>query len=122
MIDAATEASVTRPQPALGRRIKALRLSRGLTLREVAAETGLSSSYLSLVETGRNEPTIGRLLRLAAYLEVGLGDLIPERDRDQPAVLRRGDHSAFAVSVPSGELMIAITFNNERDGKVEGES
>ncbi len=80
-----------KPQPILGRRLKALRVSRGLSLKEVAAETGLSSSFISLVETGRNEITIGRLVAIADFFEVGLGDLIPGRDVEQPVVLRRAD-------------------------------
>jgi transcriptional regulator with XRE-family HTH domain len=82
-------------QPTLGRRLKALRVSRGLSLKDVAAGTGLSSSFLSLVETGRNEMTVGRLVTMADYYEVGLGDLVPERNMGQPVVLRRGDRRSF---------------------------
>ncbi len=82
-------------QPILGRRLKALRVSRGLSLKEVGAETGLSSSFLSMVETGRNELTVGRLVRLADFYEVSLGDIIPERDLDEPVVLRRDQRQAI---------------------------
>jgi transcriptional regulator with XRE-family HTH domain len=85
----------TKPQPMLGRRLKELRVSRGLSLKEVAAGTGLSSSFISLVETGRNEMTVGRLVTMADFYEVGLRDLIPERDTEKPVVLRRGDRLAF---------------------------
>jgi transcriptional regulator with XRE-family HTH domain len=80
-----------KPQPRLGRRLKSLRVSRGLSLKDVAAETGLSASFLSMVETGRNEITIGRLVTIADFYEVGLGDLIPDRGMEQPVVLRRDD-------------------------------
>ena len=82
-------------QPILGRRLKALRVSRGLSLKEVGAETGLSSSFLSMVETGRNELTVGRLVKLADFYEVSLGDILPERDLEQPVVLRRGERRAI---------------------------
>jgi transcriptional regulator with XRE-family HTH domain len=82
-------------QPILGKRLKALRVSRGLSLKEVGAETGLSSSFLSMVETGRNELTVGRLVKLVDFYEVGLGDILPERDLVQPVVLRRGDRQAI---------------------------
>jgi transcriptional regulator with XRE-family HTH domain len=84
-----------KPQPRLGRRLKSLRVSRGLSLKDVAAETGLSASFLSMVETGRNEITIGRLVAIADFYEVGLGDLIPERGMEQPVVLRRGDRQTL---------------------------
>jgi transcriptional regulator with XRE-family HTH domain len=88
-------AGSTKPQPMLGRRLKELRVSRGLSLKEVAAGTGLSSSFISLVETGRNEMTVGRLVTMADFYEVGLRDLIPERDTEKPVVLRRADRLAF---------------------------
>ncbi len=78
----------------MGRRLKALRISRGLSLKEVGSRTGLSASFLSMIETGRNEPTVGRLVTLADFYEVGLGDVIPERDLEQPVVLRRDDRPA----------------------------
>jgi transcriptional regulator with XRE-family HTH domain len=78
-------------QPALGRRLKALRVSRGLSLKDVAAATGLSASFVSMVETGQNEMTVGRLVTLAEFYEVGISDLISERARERPVVLRRDD-------------------------------
>lgn len=78
-------------QPALGRRLKALRVSRGLSLKDVAAATGLSASFVSMVETGQNEMTVGRLVTLADFYEVGFSDLISERARERPVVLRRDE-------------------------------
>lgn len=85
-----------KPQPTLGRRLKALRISRGLSLKEVAAKTGVSASFLSMVETGRNDMTVGRLVVMADFYEVSLGDLLPERGMEQPIVLRRDDRQTVA--------------------------
>jgi transcriptional regulator with XRE-family HTH domain len=80
-----------KPQPLLGSRLKELRISRGLSLREVAGRTGLSTSFLSLVETGRNELTVGRLVTLLDFYEVELADVVPGRDAEQPVVVRHRD-------------------------------
>jgi transcriptional regulator with XRE-family HTH domain len=84
-----------KPQPTLGRRLKALRVSRSLSLKQLSEKTGLSASFLSMVETGRNEMTVGRLVTLADFFEVGLTDLVPERDVGEPVVLRRDDRQAI---------------------------
>jgi transcriptional regulator with XRE-family HTH domain len=89
------DANSSKAQPTLGRRLKALRLSRNLSLKELSASTGLSSSFLSMVETGQNEMTVGRLVALADFYEVGLTDLVPDRDLGQPVVLRRDDRQAI---------------------------
>jgi transcriptional regulator with XRE-family HTH domain len=90
------------PQPRLGRRLKALRVGRGLSLKEVAAGTGVSASFLSMVETGRNEMSVGRLMRMADFYGVGLVDLVPERTAGEGATEPR-----FVVVVLSGEVEVA---------------
>lgn len=78
-------------QPNLGRRLKGFRSSRGLSLKGVAAATNLSASFISMVETGQTEITVGRLMALAEFYEVSLADLIGPTDR--PVVLRRDARS-----------------------------
>jgi transcriptional regulator with XRE-family HTH domain len=82
-------------QPILGRRLKALRVSRGLSLKEVNLGTGLSTSFLSMVESGRHELTVGRLVTLVDFFEVDLGDLVPEGEKDEPVVLRVDERRAI---------------------------
>ncbi|GAA2801899.1 helix-turn-helix domain-containing protein [Crossiella cryophila] len=52
-----------------GERLRALRMSRGLTQRDLAGE-GLSSSYLSRLESGQRTPTPKVVEQLAARLGV----------------------------------------------------
>lgn len=61
---------------ALASNLRALRLAHGLSLANLARATGISSSFLSLVEQARSEITIGRLIRLANFYEVELTDLL----------------------------------------------
>ncbi|WP_272496909.1 helix-turn-helix domain-containing protein [Actinomadura terrae] len=56
-------------QPAFGRRLKALRLERGLTQAAVA-EGGVSTGYLSRLESGARPPTARAVEFLAARLGV----------------------------------------------------
>lgn len=91
MPDASPDPSLLTTQPNLGRRLKGFRSSRGLSLKEVAAATDLSASFISMVETGQTEITVGRLMTLARFYEVSLADLIGPTDR--PVVLRRDARS-----------------------------
>jgi transcriptional regulator with XRE-family HTH domain len=96
-------------QPALGRRLKALRVNRGLSLKEVGAKTGVSSSFLSMIETGRNDLSVGRLMVLADFYGVGLDEILQDRP-GRPFALRPADGTALDVAalvfVRRGELMI----------------
>jgi transcriptional regulator with XRE-family HTH domain len=72
------------PQPELGNRLRQARREAGLPLTEVAAATQISASFLSMVENGGSDISIGRLLRLAQFYRVSFDDLLPER-RSLPA-------------------------------------
>lgn len=61
---------------AVGRRIRILRLTRELTQEELAAATGMSRNFVSLVEQGANGVDVVRLLRIAVALEVPIEELL----------------------------------------------
>lgn len=81
----------------LGTRLRALRTERGLSLSQLEAETKISSSFLSLVESGKSDITISRLLRLAAFFDVELGDLVEGSrvGRRTIEVVREGEGSVL---------------------------
>jgi transcriptional regulator with XRE-family HTH domain len=61
---------------AVGRRIVASRVQRGLTQAVVSRRAGIAPSYLSRIETGRVHPTVGTALRIAAALRMSLDELL----------------------------------------------
>jgi len=60
----------------LGHRVQELRAARGWTQQQLAAEAELDRTYISGVEHGKQNPTIGALLRLARALEVPIDRLV----------------------------------------------
>lgn len=83
--------------PALGTGLRRLRTARRLSLSEVAEATGLSPSFLSLLENGKSDITIGRLTRLVNFFGVSITDLLPSEEPADPHVVglaeRRRLHS-----------------------------
>ena len=65
----------------LGKRIRQLRLERGLSLRELAARSGVSERYLSELEAGRGNISVLRLEQVATALEQSAGALLLEAER-----------------------------------------
>ncbi len=53
---------------ALGQNVRTLRRAQGLTLRDLAAKSGVSERFLSDVEGGRGNVSIGRLVAIARAL------------------------------------------------------
>jgi transcriptional regulator with XRE-family HTH domain len=78
-------------QPDLGERLRALRRDRGLSLAKVARGTDISQSFLSLVETGQTDITIGRLIRLVAFYGLHVSDLLPPSPSSDAIVVRKDE-------------------------------
>ena len=53
-----------------------LREDRGLSQTTLAAKAGISREYLWRLETGRQDPTLGTLERLAKALKVKVTELL----------------------------------------------
>ena len=71
----------------LHRRIRTLRLRRGLTGMELAKRAGVSPSYVSLIEHGEKVPSEQVAVRLAQVL--GEREDNYRSGRPQPAGMRR---------------------------------
>jgi transcriptional regulator with XRE-family HTH domain len=71
--------------------LRTIRQARGLSLSEVAEATGVSASFLSLVETGRSDITIGRLCRLVDFYRISITDLLPDPGAAEPDVVRAAE-------------------------------
>jgi transcriptional regulator with XRE-family HTH domain len=80
----------------LGSRLRELRRERDRSLQEVADATGISVSFLSHIENDKSDITVSRVLRLAAYYGVDVGDLLPDGKASDPVVVRRGEQPHFA--------------------------
>ena len=73
----------------LGERLKAIRLLRRRTLKDVADAAGVSESFVSQVERGRSSASVATLQRLAAALGIEISDLFATEGLPRPRVLRR---------------------------------
>ncbi|AAS03374.1 helix-turn-helix domain-containing protein [Mycobacterium avium] len=71
--------------------LRPVRRQRGLTLEALAAQTGLTKSYLSKIERGQSTPSIAVALKVARALDVDVGRLFSdETAREKIAVERAG--------------------------------
>jgi len=73
----------------LGTRIKELRQNKGLTLEQVATETGLSVSFLSLLERNKVSISVDNLEKLARYFEVHIVHFFNTPEESSVQITRR---------------------------------
>lgn len=85
----------------IGRAIRSYRESQSLTLEQLASRAGITYQYLSGVENGRENFTIGVLERLAVALEVKLHKLVEQAlVASSPSAPPTVNRSFFRQSVP----------------------
>ncbi|MBU0516725.1 MAG: cupin domain-containing protein [Proteobacteria bacterium] len=89
----------------LGQKLRALRKSRGLSLKKLADTVGCSASYLSMVENEKLNPSVSRLKQIAEGLGSTIIDLFQEPRRPK-VVLRRVERPR--VAFPGSRLKIEI--------------
>ena len=85
--------AVTEPT-SIGARVRALRESMGLSLRDLAARTAVSAPMLSQVERGETSPTVAVAARIAAGLELSLSQLLRLDEGGTVSVVRAAERRA----------------------------
>jgi XRE family aerobic/anaerobic benzoate catabolism transcriptional regulator len=65
----------------LGQRVRSARAARAMTMKQLAAESGISLPYLSRVEKGDGNISIAVLYRLAMALNLPIENLLADQER-----------------------------------------
>jgi transcriptional regulator with XRE-family HTH domain len=99
-------------QGALGQRLRELRQGRQLSLKQVAEATGISASFLSQVETGRNDITINRLTRLMRFYGVGLRQLVPDLATPDATIVRHDERPHLSFPSEGVEVFLLTPDTN----------
>ena len=100
-------------------RLRQARQKRGMTLEELAVETGISKSTLSRLESGQRRPSLELLLPVVAALSVPFDEIVRSPRVDDPRVTPRatrsdgrtltrlsaskGEPQAFKITIPATE-------------------
>lgn len=67
----------------IGALLKRIRKQHNITLQDLSINSGLSISYISLLERGLNSPTIENLQKICKYLNITLVDLLSNLDSEK---------------------------------------
>lgn len=94
------------PTP-VGKRIKKVRTQKKMTLDQIANDTGCSIDYLKDVESSKEMPAVGTLLRIARALQIDSGDLLKEQqdslEARAKAYSKRTQNYAYTTLTPGAE-------------------
>lgn len=104
----------------LGKRIKKVRESKHLTLKNIEAAAGISATHISEIERGKTSPTLGALVRISRALgkdpayfveEQELGDVSVVTAENRIRETLRGGAGTIerlTSSIPGGRLQACV--------------
>ncbi|MGZ5375853.1 MAG: helix-turn-helix domain-containing protein [Solirubrobacterales bacterium] len=114
----------------VGPRIRSLRESMGLSLRDLAERSGVSAPMLSQVERGETSPTLAVAAKIAAGLELTLSQLLRLDETGHAVVIRRaerrrrkrGGHTVEELTPPLPGQRADVSLHRLAHGAVTGGS
>lgn len=104
--------------PNIGLRIRELRQQRGQTLEQVAAETGLSVSFLSMLERDKVSISVDNLEKLANYFQVHMVHFFRTENASPVQVTRRDEIQRSLALTGQGPAAVTL-LSNRPDARME---
>lgn len=95
--------------PAVGARVKTLRLNEGMSVVALAQASGVARATLTQLEAGRGNPTLETLYSLANALRVPLSAVLPLAEPLTTTVIRSGTGVRVAGSVLNATLLAHVS-------------
>lgn len=102
----------------IGTRIRELRISRNLTLEQVGAETGLSVSFLSMVERNKASISVDNLEKLAHYFQIHIVHFFNAPEENSVSVTRREQILESLSNKKYGQAAVTL-LTNKANARIE---
>ncbi len=95
----------------LGKKIRQLRLDRGLTIQDVSEKTGLSKGLISQIENEQVSPPISTLMKIANALKVEIAYFFMKEDEDPKiTVVKRNERITSGRRGVKGNINVGYTY------------
>jgi transcriptional regulator with XRE-family HTH domain len=98
----------------IGKELKRIRVSQGMTLEELSSKCGYSKALISRVETGSVSPSLTSLMKMVSALGLKLHDLFTSIERGQASVVRKGEERTFFTKGKSKIEFLAMDVTKKR--------
>jgi len=92
----------------VSKNLKQIRQQKGLSLKEIAENIGVSTSFLSQVENNKTIPSLSTLKSIADYMNITISELLGEKKDNFNPVLRFNDRKN--IHYADGITMCLLTY------------
>lgn len=96
----------------IGKRISKLRTEKGLNQRDFASILGVSNGTIGMWETGKRQPDLGTVKKIATYFGVSIDYLLGNIDHPTPDAEKEHSFFFFFFDPPQVERLKCLIKNN----------
>ncbi|MGE5391936.1 MAG: helix-turn-helix domain-containing protein [Deltaproteobacteria bacterium] len=90
----------------VARRIKEIRINKGLTLEELGNRTGFTKGLLSKIENNKVSPPVSTLAKIARGMNVSMGEFFAEVEAKPIIIVRAKDRAVYCPEdTPQGQVI-----------------
>lgn len=109
-----------REQYRFGEKLRAVRETKALTLKEVARQAGVSESLVSQIERNRISPAIDTLLEILRVLDLDIEYLFSDMDRKREVLITRRHERRKLQTENALYELVSKTLSKDSDGDEHG--
>jgi len=99
-----------------GNKVRKLRKEKGMTIDELSAKSGFTSSYISQVERNLIEPSLSALTKICKVLEISPYYFMDNQENNV-IVTRKEERQKLVITEYHKELQFLIPINDEKKSK-----
>lgn len=104
----------------LANNLKRIREERGITMKDLARLSELSTAQISKLENGKADPSVSSLMRLSEVLNVSAATLLAE-DTPRVSPLRKGEGYPFRRYTNNKEPVLETFLNTHKNDRMQAE-
>ena len=98
----------------IGEKIKAVRMEKGITAKELAIKSEVTPGYISQIERELISPSLYVLMRIAEVLEIPLVSLFSQEEQEQVTVIKKDNRTKIHFADINMEYQFVTPFSRTK--------
>lgn len=98
----------------IGEKIKAARIEKGLTAKELAIKSEVTPGYISQIERELISPSLSVLMRIAKVLEIPIVSLFSQEEQEQVTVIKKDNRTKIRFADINMEYQFVTPFSRTK--------
>lgn len=99
----------------IGEKIKAARIEKGLTAKELAIKSEVTPGYISQIERELISPSLSVLMRIAKVLEIPIVSLFSQEEQEQVTVIKKDNRTKIRFADINMEYQFVTPFSRTKN-------